>query len=207
MGVIVESSMKPGKQCAQAAKNANFALGQIQRAFHYRRKSTLVPLFKTFIRPKLEFAAAAWCPWTAQDKRQLEKVQERMIRMVSDVRGETYEEKLEDAGLTTLEDRRKRGDATETFKTLKGLNGIGKEKWFEIESENSRATRRNTEITEEGERRKNELLIIDTARLEIRKNFFSIRAARAWNGIPEEVKEQKTVNAFKNAYDSWKNQI
>ena len=125
--------------------------------------------------------------------------------MVSDARGVTYEEKLKEVELTTLEEGRKRGDAIETFKTLKGLNGIDKVKWYEIESESSRATRRNTEIMDVGKRRKSELLIIDTARLEIRKNFFSIRAAQTWNDILEEVKEQKTVNAFKNAYNSWKN--
>ena len=125
--------------------------------------------------------------------------------MVSDARGVTYEEKLKEVELTTLEEGRKRGDAIETFKTLKGLNGIDKVKWYEIESESSRATRRNTEMMDVGKRRKSELLIIDTARLEIRKNFFSIRAAQTWNDILEEVKEQKTVNAFKNAYNSWKN--
>ena len=206
LGVVVESSMKPGKQCAQAAKNANFTLGQIRRAFHYRKKSNLVPIFKTFVRPKLEFAAAAWNPWTEQDKKQLEKVQERMIRMLSDVRGTTYEEKLKDAGLTTLEERRRRGDAIETFKTLKGLNGIKKEKWFTIEAEDTRATRRNTEVTEEGERRrKSDVLVVDRARLDIRKNHFSIRAAKIWNEMPEEVKNQRSVNAFKNAYDNWRN--
>ena len=203
LGVIVETSMKPGKQCAQAAKNANFALGQIQRAFHYRKKANLVPLFKTFIRPKLEFAAAAWNPWTEQDKKQLERVQERMIRMLSDVRGTTYEEKLKDAGLTTLEERRRRGDAIETFKTLKGMNRVNKEKWFTMEAEDSRATRRNTEVTEEGERRRCDILVVKKARLEIRKNFFNIRAAKVWNAIPEEVKNQGSINAFKNAYDKW----
>ena len=93
LGVWVEESMKPARQCAAAAKGANFALGQLTRAFHYRRKSNLIPLYKTFIRPRLEFAAAAWNPWTETDSGVLEKVQERMIRSMSDVRGRTYEEK------------------------------------------------------------------------------------------------------------------
>ena len=168
------------------------------------KKSSVVPLFKTFVRPKLEFAAAAWSPWTGQDKKQLEKVQERMVRMLSDVRGDTYEEKLKDAGLITLEERRIRGDAIEMFKTMNGLNGVDKERWFTIESEDSRATRRNTEVTEEGERRRTNVLLVETARLEVRKNFFNVRAAKAWNDIPEEVKNQNSVNAFKNAYDEWR---
>ena len=52
--------------------------------------------------------------------------------------------------------------------------------------------------------RKREVLVGQRANLEVRKNFFNIRAAKAWNEIPEEVKNQRSVNAFKNAYDEWK---
>ena len=93
--------MKPSRQCAAAAKAANFALGQMQRAFHYRTKTNLVPIYKSFIRPKLEFAVAAWNPWMEMDKKALEQVQERLIRMLLDAKGQTYEEKLKDVGLTT----------------------------------------------------------------------------------------------------------
>ena len=62
------------------------------------------------MRPKLENASSAWSPWLEKDKKQLEKVQERLVRMISDVKGANYKEKLKDAGLTTLEKRRERGD-------------------------------------------------------------------------------------------------
>ena len=45
LGVWVQANMKPAKQCASAAKVANFALGQISRAFHFRKKENLVPLY------------------------------------------------------------------------------------------------------------------------------------------------------------------
>ena len=128
LGVWVDTSMKPSKQCAVAAKTANFALGQMQRAFHYRTKNNLVPIYKTFIRPKLEFAVAAWNPWMEMDKNVLERVQQRMIRLLSDVRGKTYEEKLKDVGLLPLTERRERGDAIEAFKTLNGFNNVNKAK-------------------------------------------------------------------------------
>ena len=44
----------------------------------------------------------------------------------------------------------------------------------------------------------------EAARLEIRRNSFAVRAAKTWNSIPDEVKESKSINAFKNAYDAWK---
>ena len=203
LGVWMDATMKPGKQCAKAAKAANFTLGQIQRAFHYRTKKTLVPLYKSFVRPKLEFAIQAWSPWQEGDKKALEKIQERMIRMLSDAQGETYEDKLKNVNLTTLTERRERGDAIEAFKTLNGINKVDRNKWFNIEQDDARATRRNTEITEEGERRRDNVLKEEAARLEVRRNFYTVRAAKIWNGIPEKVRVQKSTNAFKNAYDSW----
>ena len=81
---------------------------------------------------------------------------------------------------------------------------MNKNEWFNIESEEQRPTRRNVSISEEGEVRRNNVLRVETARLEIRKNFFNVRAAGVWNGIPDEVREKKTVNGFKAAYDKWK---
>ena len=152
----------------------------------------------------MEFAGAAWNPWTEGDKKQLEKVQERFVRMLSDVKGKSYEERLTEAGLTTLADRRERGDAIETFKTMNGFNNVRKEEWFVMEEENSRPTRRNAEVTEEGVKKRVHVLRMESARLEVRRNFFNVRAAKTWNDIPQEVKEKTSVNAFKNAYDGWK---
>ena len=204
VGVWIETSWKPSRQCAAAAKSANFALGQLQRAFHYRRKANLVPLYKCFVRPRLEFAVAAWSPWLEKNIKALEQVQERLIRMLSDVKGEDYEEKLHDAGLTTLAERRARGDAIEAFKTLKGFNRVKKEEWFSVMGADARPTRSTTSIGEEGEERRELMLRVERANLEVRRNFFTIRAAKTWNSVPDKVKHQKTVNAFKTAYDAWK---
>ena len=113
LGVWIKTSLKPTKQCATAAKSANFAMGQLLRSFHYCKKVNLVPLYKTFVRPRLEFAAAAWSPWNEGDIKILEKVQECFVKQISDVKGQTYEERLQGAGLTTLQERRKRDDAIE----------------------------------------------------------------------------------------------
>ena len=82
LGVWIDASLKPSKQCATAAKAAHFALGQIQRSFHFRSKHTLVPLYKSFVRPKLEFSVAAWAPWTEADSEVMESVQKRLIRVL-----------------------------------------------------------------------------------------------------------------------------
>ena len=125
--------------------------------------------------------------------------------MLSDVKGETYEEKLKDAGLTTLRERRTRGDVIQTFKVLKGFNQVSKENWFQEVSDDARPTRMTTKIEGDQAVKKESVLVIERARLEIRRNFFSIRAPKKWNELPENVKNCTSINAFKNAYDKWRN--
>ena len=203
LGVWMTENLKPSKQCNSAAKNANFALGQIRRAFHYRKKEMIIPLYKTFVRPRLESSVAAWSPWYVTDMKAMEKVQERMVKMLSNVRG-TYEERLTATGLTTLEERRTRGDLIETFKTLKGFNKVEKEEWFKEVGHEARPTRANTIITGGGEKRKELILQQERARLDVRKHFFTVRVVKKWNELPEEVKNQTSINGFKNSYDRWR---
>ena len=204
LGVWTHQSLKPATQCERAAKSGNMAMGMILRAFHYRTRETLIPLYKTFVRPRLEFAVAAWSPWTAKDEGVLEDVQKRLIRSLSDCRGGTYEEKLQEADLTTLRERRRRGDMMEVFKTLRGMNKVNKGEWFDIRTgEEARSTRTNTVVEEGGTTRKTETLYKPPANGEIRDNFFTVRVVRRWNDLPEVVKEKSSLNGFKNAYDKW----
>ena len=73
--VWTDSTLKPGLQCSKAATNSNRLLGMILKSFHYRTKQSLVPLYKTLVRPKMEFAVAAWNPWFDKDIACLENVQ------------------------------------------------------------------------------------------------------------------------------------
>ena len=54
--------------------------------------------------------------------------------------------------------------------------------------------------------RKTETLYKPSANGEIRDNFFTVRVVRGWNELPEVVKEKKSLNAFKTAYDEWMKQ-
>ena len=177
----------------------------ILKSFHYRTKQSLVPLYKLMVRPKMEFAVAAWNPWYDKDIACLKKVQRQLIRSLSNVRGTTYEEKLEDAGLTTLEERRKRGDMIETFKTLTGKNNVDKEAWFRIAAndESQPSTRSNMNVAEGDEEKRSSALVRERARTDLRNNSFRLRVGRNWNDLPDRVRNVSSTNSFKNAYDSW----
>ena len=129
LGVIIHQSLKPSRQCAEAAKKANQVLGQMSRSFTYRDK-TWVRLYTTYVRPHLEYAVQAWNPWFQADIDCLENVQRRAIRMVSGLHGKTYEDKLREVGLTTLKERRIRGDMLLTWRARSGNLHLDPDQWF-----------------------------------------------------------------------------
>ena len=192
LGVIITDNMKPSKQCAVAASKGNQILGQIRRGFSCYDKETIVAIYKQYVRPHLEYAIQAWCPWTQQDIKVLEAVQKRAIRLINGLSG-TYEEKLQQVNLTTLEDRRTRGDAIETFKVLKGFTQIKPETWFEYAT------------IQEGPQTRHLASYLPLknpkGNLEIRRKWFSARATKVWNALPDYVREARTVNEFKKLYD------
>ena len=112
-------------------------------------------------------------------------------------------DKLKDGGLITLKERRQRGDLIETYKTMNGLNRVEKNAWFEIVQGGNRPTRGNT-VEENGVAENKSCIIVKkSVRLDLRKNFFTHRVVNDWNGLPEKIRSQKSLNAFKNALDSW----
>ena len=126
LGVIVTPNLKPSTQVARAAASANSVLGRIKSTFSCLNEQTLPPLYKALVRPRMEFAIQAWCPYLKKDIQKLEKVQRRATKLVPSLSKLPYEERLEALGLTTLEQRRTRGDMIETFKILKGLDSQNK---------------------------------------------------------------------------------
>ena len=106
VGVMLHKSFKPSLHCAKAAAKANAVLGQLSRGVSYRDSKTFIGLYKTFVRPHLEYYAQAWSPWNLGDINTIESVQKRAVAMVTDLRGRSYEERLAELGMVALEKRR-----------------------------------------------------------------------------------------------------
>jgi hypothetical protein len=197
VGVIISKSLKPSLQCARAAKKANQVLGQMARSITYRDKYTFTRLYKVYVRPHLQYCVSAWSPFTVGDKELLENVQRRAVKMITNISG-SYEEKLAQLGLTTLEENRQRGDMVEMFKLMTGKTKVDFRDWFTLApvrqgAGNTRATTGYLNVEEP-----------PRASGEVRRNFFSQRCPRAWNTLPDVVKKATTVNSFKSAYDAFK---
>ena len=196
VGVIVHCSLKPTMQCAKAANRANAILGQLSRAVSYRDKTTFMKLYRVYVRPHLEYAVASWSPWTVGDRETLEKVQRRAVGMVSNLRARTYEARLAELGMTTLADRRVRGDMITTYKIMTGKEKVDPGMFFDLVAEGEGPRTRGATGAQN--------IRVRGARLDIRKYSFSQRVQVGWNSLPDSLRRVDTVLEFKTGYDEWR---
>lgn len=81
----------------------------------------MVKLYKTFIRPHLEYASIVWDPHLVKDTQSLEQVQKFALRMCFRDWSCQYETLLNRARLPTLSTRRKHAKLCHIFKLIHGL--------------------------------------------------------------------------------------
>ena len=74
LGVITDRTLKLSKQCMKPADAAHTVLGMIQRTFLCNNKELMIQLYKTLIRPKLDYCMD-WRPCLKKDISILELVQ------------------------------------------------------------------------------------------------------------------------------------
>ena len=76
----------------------------------------MVPLFKSLIRPILEYGNAVWSPYLRKHIDHIESVQRHFSKCIIGTKNMSYEERLKFLQLPSLEFRRMRGDLIETYK-------------------------------------------------------------------------------------------
>ena len=74
LGVLVSNNLKVGPQCNQAFQKANRMLGLLKRMIDNKTSHIMLSLYKSLVRPHVEYCVSAWSPHYIKDKDTLERI-------------------------------------------------------------------------------------------------------------------------------------
>jgi len=112
--------------------NTNRMLGLLKRTVKYRNPEMMVRLYKSLVRPHLEYSSPLWSPNYRKDKLLLERVQHRFTLLFDYLKSLEYNERLTKLKLWSLEERRNRADLIELFKMVRGISTIPLQSFFKL---------------------------------------------------------------------------
>jgi len=84
----------------------------------------MLSLYKTLVRPDVEYCSSAWSPLYKYDEELIEKIPHRFTKMIKNMESKSYYDRLRYLGLWTLEERKNRHDLIELFKIFEGLSRV-----------------------------------------------------------------------------------
>ena len=195
LGVVIDNRLKFHEQTAAAVGRANRILGLIRRAFLTLDCRALPILYKTLVRPHLEYANSVWGPTSKRDQDALERVQRRATKQVQALSHLPYQARLRALRLPSLHYRRIRGDMITLYQILTGNWRVSADDFFQRES---------------SDRTRGHHLKLKKSQVNgrLRQSSFCYRVVDNWNRLTTEVVSSPNVNIFKNRLDKlWKEKM
>ena len=132
LGVLFSTNLKLKNQVITACNKANQMLGHIKKSFAHFDCKLLRFLYFTFIQPLLEFAVPVWSPFLKSDCDNIKRIQYKATKLISSIRNLSYKKRLEALNLTTLMERRQRGDLIQMYKIMHNIDKLEKGIHFPI---------------------------------------------------------------------------
>jgi ribonuclease P/MRP protein subunit RPP40 len=195
LGVLMSANMKFIDHIMEVKSKAKKVASWIFRIVESRTAETIVLLFKTYVRPILEYSCSLWSPHQVTYIAALEAIQRSVTARIQGMENLSYWERLQTLKLYSLQRRRERYDIIHIWKIQQEIIPNDLHLQFYYNPRQGWKCRRN---------------IIQTRQRSlatVRHNSFTSRAAALFNKIPKNVKHTDSLAVLKKRLDSYLSKI
>ena len=102
LGVMVDENLKLHVHMVRVVSRAFQILAVVNKSFVNLDAFTLPLLYKTLVRPHLDYGNVIWAPHSKLDQKAVERVQRWATKMVPTLKDLPYERRLERLNIPTL---------------------------------------------------------------------------------------------------------
>ena len=185
LGVTIDKDLKFHSHIRRVVGVASGLSVNMLGATVCRDRNFLLNIYKSLVRPHLEYASCVWNTGFIGDMRLIEGVQRRWTKSISELSDLPYGQRLEALDLFSMRGRLLRSDLIMVWKIFHGKSVLNPESFFVMDT--SRRTR--------GHRFK---IFLPRFNHDLRKRFFCVRVIHAWNNLSASTVEAETLECFKS---------
>ena len=184
LGIKFDSLLSFKQHTSECVSKANQRIGLIRRNFQQLDNYMFLLLYKSLIRPLLEYGNTVWYPCYKQDSQELEKVQRRATKLVKNLRDMVYPARLRALDLPTLVYRRKRADMLQMYRIITGVDNLDSNNFVKMDPG----------VKTRGHRFK---ILKVRAETREKRSTLGYRAVNDWNALSNHVVEAENLIQFK----------
>ena len=194
LGLLISNNLKWSTHITHISSKASKLSNIILRSFSASNLHTYTLLYKSYIRPLVEYNTSIWAPYSQGDLDTVENVQRRYTKRICqklNIKFNGYKQRLDILNLETLENRRIKLDLVLVYKIVNGLIFVNQTEIFQV-------------INTSYNLRRHKLSLRNPFRItsDIGKYFFTNRIIKVWNDLPETLVNSETLATFKSGLNS-----
>ena len=192
LGIIIDTKLDWKLHIETITKKCKQLIYWILSVFYNRDEHTLMTLFNSLIRSKIEYGSMVWNPHLTQDIVKVEQIQRLFTSKIIGMNDYNYWERLQKLNLMSLQRRRERMIILHTWKILYGFTPNDINLSFK---EHARTFAIRAELKP--------LPSLRGAILTKYDESFSIKAAKLWNVLPPNLTRLSSQSFFKTSLDKF----
>jgi hypothetical protein len=185
LGVTMSEDISFNKHITNIVNDGKRTGGWTLRLINSRDPETVLLIYKTYVRPKLEYASPLWSPHLVKNIIQLESVQRTITSKIRGLEHLNYWERLNHLKLSSMQRRRERYQIIHIWKISQGIipNDLGLQFYhtsrFGLKCKRPRLNMRQRHISS------------------VKFHSFTSNGPALFNCLPVNVKVSKNLNIFK----------